>query len=265
KLDIMQLTPLDPFVHPMWRTPWPTVTIISAYLLFVLKLGPKFMENRKPYDLRNVIKCYNIIQIIYNTIGFGLLLFQAIHFLFFLDTYDMSCVVSLPLDHPHKGYERFLCNIYGINKFMDLLETIFFVLRKKKKQITFLHLYHHTLMSSAGYPLGLFVGYGGLFFPFCVINAGVHIIMYAYYYMSSVSVTVQKSLWWKKYITLAQLAQFVTIMVLAIRTFMQPNCNYSRLLMWICLTLNPVWIYLFGSFYVKTYILTGKKQLLKMG
>lgn len=36
--------------------------------------------------------------------------------------------------------------IYLIVKVIDLLDTIFFVLRKKQNQVTFLHVYHHTGM-----------------------------------------------------------------------------------------------------------------------
>jgi len=56
----------DPVRLPLIGSPWPSLTIVSLYLLFVLKLGRKFMENRKPYDLRRVIRAYNIMQIVYN-------------------------------------------------------------------------------------------------------------------------------------------------------------------------------------------------------
>lgn len=32
---------------------------------------------------------------------------------------------------------------YVYNKYLDLLDTVIFVLRKKQNQITFLHVYHH--------------------------------------------------------------------------------------------------------------------------
>lgn len=35
---------------------------------------------------------------------------------------------------------------YFFAKIVELLDTVFFVLRKKNRQITFLHLYHHTMM-----------------------------------------------------------------------------------------------------------------------
>lgn len=35
---------------------------------------------------------------------------------------------------------------YFAAKIIELLDTVFFVLRKKNRQISFLHLYHHTMM-----------------------------------------------------------------------------------------------------------------------
>lgn len=41
--------------------------------------------------------------------------------------------------------------LYYICKITELLDTVFFVLRKKQNQITFLHVYHHTLMPFCGF------------------------------------------------------------------------------------------------------------------
>lgn len=43
--------------------------------------------------------------------------------------------------------------LYYMAKIMELLDTVFFVLRKKNSQVTFLHLYHHSLM-----PICSFIG-----------------------------------------------------------------------------------------------------------
>lgn len=38
-----------------------------------------------------------------------------------------------------------LCYVYYLSKLTEFADTTFFVLRKKKSQITMLHLYHHSL------------------------------------------------------------------------------------------------------------------------
>lgn len=48
------------------RTPFSIMSILSVYLLFVLKVGPNMMENRKPYNIKNVLLLYNAVQTIYN-------------------------------------------------------------------------------------------------------------------------------------------------------------------------------------------------------
>lgn len=40
--------------------------LCAGYLIFVLKIGPKFMENRKPFSLRKVIIVYNGLQVVYS-------------------------------------------------------------------------------------------------------------------------------------------------------------------------------------------------------
>jgi len=50
----------------LMSTPWPVLSILIAYMLFVLKLGPKMMENREPFKIKHIMMVYNIVQTIYN-------------------------------------------------------------------------------------------------------------------------------------------------------------------------------------------------------
>lgn len=40
--------------------------ILISYVLMI-KWGPKFMDDRRPFDLKNVMMIYNLIQVILNT------------------------------------------------------------------------------------------------------------------------------------------------------------------------------------------------------
>lgn len=47
----------------MIATPWPTIALVAMYL-FIVKVGPKIMENRKAYSLREVLIVYNFALVL---------------------------------------------------------------------------------------------------------------------------------------------------------------------------------------------------------
>ncbi|GFV73045.1 elongation of very long chain fatty acids protein 4 [Trichonephila clavipes] len=92
-------------------------------------------------------------------------------------------------------------------KFVDLLDTVFFVLRKKQNQVSFLHVFHH-----AGMCLIYFWGLNNLYhapgFYMAIgfgVNTMVHVIMYSYYCLAAFGPHMQKYLWWKRHLTRLQI------------------------------------------------------------
>lgn len=49
---------------PLITSPVPGLTILGAYLYFVLSWGPKYMANRKPYKLERLLIVYNLLQVL---------------------------------------------------------------------------------------------------------------------------------------------------------------------------------------------------------
>jgi len=43
----------------LMASPFPQTFIIAAYIYFVTSLGPRLMENRKPFDLKPLMIVYN--------------------------------------------------------------------------------------------------------------------------------------------------------------------------------------------------------------
>lgn len=58
----------------------------------------------------------------------------------------------------------YITYFYYTLKIFDLLDTVFFVMRKKYNQITFLHTYHHAGMVFGTYITSKFLA--GLYFKF---------------------------------------------------------------------------------------------------
>lgn len=94
--------------------------------------------------------------------------------------------------------------LYYITKFFELLDTVFFMLRKKDKQLSFLHVYHHSTMFVFSWIGTKYVPGGSAFLPI-IINSSVHICMYLYYTLAALKCT--KVFKYKKYITIIQLVK----------------------------------------------------------
>lgn len=57
---------LDPRTNDWFliKNPLPTLTILILYLYFVKSWGPRFMENRKPFEFKYTLVIYNFLQVL---------------------------------------------------------------------------------------------------------------------------------------------------------------------------------------------------------
>jgi len=143
--------------------------------------------------------------------------------------------------------------LFFITKFIEFADTIFFILRKKTRQLTALHVIHHALV-----PILVWIGYkfvpGGAnaFFP--LINSLVHTIMYTYYALSTLGPAIQPYLWWKKYLTKIQMIQFVLIIINSLRLLFLPHCQFPKAFIYLNAFNGLLFLIMFTSFYRRAYI-----------
>lgn len=210
-------------------TPWLTYGLILGYIFFVCLIGPAFMKNREPFKLKNVIRFYNLAE-----------MFLAASLF-----YRVNEAIESPLTffQPSKVFNLTdgcadklfgMCNFILFVRTSEFLDTIFFTLRKKSNQITFLHVYHHAFVPFYAYWVfryaptryNVFILY---------MNSFVHIIMYFYYFLATfqesrqsqtpnsngqarnykrrsfIQTQIEYLLKFKKYMTLLQISQFIIL------------------------------------------------------
>lgn len=86
-----------------------------------------------------------------------------------------------------------------------------------------------------------------------MVNSGIHVLMYSYYGLSALGPSVTKYLWWKKYLTILQLIQFTSALILGINGI-RSGCDFPLWMQYALVIYMISFIVLFGNFYAKAYI-----------
>ena len=112
--------------HHLPGGPWYMMALAFTYVVGVVWIGPKWMKNRDPFDLKLLIRVYNLINIVLNSIWFcGALVYTRCL---------VDCWNCRPAIYPFSYFVYFGLG-YMYLKVFDLLDTVFFVLRKKNRQV----------------------------------------------------------------------------------------------------------------------------------
>ncbi|XP_022816097.1 elongation of very long chain fatty acids protein 2-like isoform X2 [Spodoptera litura] len=166
-----------------------------------------------------------------------------------------TCLIEK--EHTRRGITNEMY-YYFLAKTSELLDTVFFVLRKKTSQVTFLHVYHHAMMVVVTWSM---LKYEPTYMMIFIrnINSFVHVIMYTYYCLSAFP-ALKKYLWWKKYITKLQLVQFISILIHFAMVLRTSECTLSYLSCFVVVFNTSLFIVLFGRFYRESYINKGKMK-----
>ncbi|PIK59602.1 putative elongation of very long chain fatty acids protein 7 [Apostichopus japonicus] len=139
----------------------------------------------------------------------------------------------------------------------------FFILRKKNRQVSFLHVFHHALMPFSWW-IGVKFVPGGFGTFHAMQNSLIHVMMYCYYGLAALGPSMQKYLWWKKYMTTMQLIQFFLVMVHC-TNFFRYDCPYPKVFVYIVGSYGFIFFFLFLNFYIQAYRKSGPKSETKNG
>ena len=187
------------FKFTVGSTPLSTLAQVAGAIglyYVVIFGGRELMRNRKPFGLNEVNKYHNLNLTLISGGLLALMLEQLVPSLLQNGLRFNMC--------GNAGFTPSLTTLYYLNyltKYLEFADTVLLVLRKKP--LTFLHTYHHGATAFLCYTQ--LIGHTPIAWVPIVLNLGVHVLMYWYYYRASCGV---KS-WYKEYITIMQIVQFV--------------------------------------------------------
>lgn len=220
--------------------------IIVCYLMGVYYIFPNYMKSKEPYNLKGVIYFYNIFQVIINS----WIIIEGIKGGWSLNYFNCMDVDRSNSKSAAKLAKTFY--LIFLVKLLDLVETFFFLLRKKENQVSFLHVFHHICTLSISW-LGSRYAPGGSHITVFILNSFIHCLMYSYYQLSALG--YKKLDKWKRLLTTLQLIQFGIFITMSANQ-LRPGCQMlaKKEFAIIGFPVNLSFVYLFGQFYRGAYM-----------
>ncbi|XP_075551930.1 very long chain fatty acid elongase AAEL008004-like [Dermacentor variabilis] len=232
---------------PLMGGPAAVTSVLALYLMGCVVVGPRLMRDCKAFSMRPTMFAYNVAMV-------GLSVFFAyltVTLAYFKSGYNLVCQANDSKTNPLGDIISYYGWWYVMLKVGELLDTVFFVLRKKNDHISFLHVLHHTLALITVW-LDVNLGIMGQVALFPLLNSSVHVVMYSYYALSALPPSIRPNLWWKRYVTVFQIAQFFVLMVHSLVPVFK-DCDFPRAFAVFMALEAGLFFYLFSDFYVKNY------------
>ncbi|XP_039261181.2 very long chain fatty acid elongase 7-like [Styela clava] len=245
--ETMELADPRALKYPLMNSVVPNMVSTIIYLWVVLYAGPKYMKKRQPLQLRPVIALYNLCMVI-----FALFLFYEFLMSGWATGYSFTCQECDYSNSPQALRMVRVCYLFWLSKHIEFLDTVFFIARKKFQHVSFLHVFHHSIMAFTWW-FGVKFSPGGLGTFHGMINSFVHLVMYTYYGIAALGPAYQKYLWWKKYLTVFQMTQFVVVFSHIGYVIAFTNCKYPEVFKYIIGAYGTIFFILFADFWTKAY------------
>lgn len=219
------------------KTPFATMNETAAMLVIYYVTifgGRELMRGRPAFELKTPFKVHNLFLTALSGGLLALFLEQLVPTVWRRGVFDSVCDGSagwtqpLTLLYYVSRIEKLLdgnplantssSQLNYLTKYVEFIDTAFLVLKKKRLSTSapfhrvahsltwitaFLHTYHHGATALLCYVQ--LVGETPVSWVPITLNLSVHCLMYWYYFQSARGIAI----WWKKYITVMQIIQFV--------------------------------------------------------
>lgn len=225
-------------------------SIIYVLLVFA---GQIAMKNRSAFNLKPLLIVWNICLAIFSAVGFFRTLPEFVHAVTVEGLEYSICNNSNAF-----GVTGYWTYAFFLSKQLELLDTVFIVLRKRP--LIFLHWFHHATVLVLTWYLYRSLASVGRWFV--VINFGIHMFMYSYYACRALEIRLPRC--FAMSITFMQIVQmcfgcFVNYNVLLAKRAKR-HCRVSYSVVYFSFAIYFVYLLLFANFFVRVYIFGRKKD-----
>ncbi|XP_064286681.1 very long chain fatty acid elongase 3 isoform X4 [Passer domesticus] len=221
--------------------------IFSVIYVIVIFGIQHFMKERRPFKLRGPLVLWSFSLALFSLIG-AYRVWKQMAFLLLTKGFKQSVCSQSFYVHP---VTKLWIYLFALSKLIEMGDTLFIVLRKKK--LIFLHWYHHiatTILSWYGYKI-MAAGAGWN----TALNLSIHFVMYLYYAVAAMGIRVPHSI--TRLITTSQIVQITGFVIMNIFIFFWKDdklCHISWPLFLLSSSLYTTLLALFLNFFVKTYL-----------
>eukprot|EP01038_Epipyxis_sp_PR26KG_P005466 gene5466-7569_t len=216
----------------------------SLYLIVTVTLFLLMKRRKTGFRLRWVLVTYDALNV-------GLAFYIAASTLAYKLKHN-SLILCNPIRNDKVGYKiAHVFVLFYLQKYLEYFDTWFFLLRKSSRQVTFLHLFHHSSITVVVGSILPFDYNGDMYLPI-LLNSANHMMVYLHYLLATLGLRS----WWAPYITSMQLLQFIAIFAQSLISYIiGPECgspDFAKVLM---IVYMGSMVALFGNFFLQKYVL----------
>lgn len=235
--------------HVFNPSPWKTALAFGVPIPYVIAVlwGIRHMKSRPPLDVNRLAIVHSAFLCVASLIMWLGLVVGAVQRLAERGAFALFCDVN----GGQEGTLAFWTEVYWLSKFPELLDTA--ILICKKKDIIFLHVFHHAVMCLMPF-MWLYADWTLVWFG-CTMNCAIHVFMYGYFAGAAYN---GYNPWWKKLLTSAQILQFFLVLFAIIafqvtRDVLGVPCAGNGSVIWFSQGVNVVFLITFIRFFLSAY------------
>ncbi|NXJ77390.1 ELOV6 protein, partial [Trogon melanurus] len=223
-----------------------------AYLILIFGIQ-HFMKERAAYKLRLPLMLWSFSLALLSAVG-ALRIGKQMSFLLSTKGFKQTVCSKSFYVHP---VSKLWVYLFVVSKVLELGDTVFIVLRKKK--LIFLHWYHHAITMVLGW-----YSYkdmtAGIGWP-AFLNFSVHAMMYSYYTVKAAGFRVPRFI--SMAVTATQIVQligYIIINIFAVYWMDDKVCPFTWTNFFLSFTLFISVLVLFCNYFWKMYLSSTKKS-----